>query len=416
MSTLRKLCYSSAFVTILACQTHAAEENTASYQNETLTGPWIGKTREQLSTKGIDTDVIYKYDLLGNIAGGIKHSVRNLDNLDIIFSLDGAKLLNLPGTTALIHILNNNGGRPNDELVGSAQGVDNIEVLTNTAKLYQAWIQQSMWDNRFSVLAGLYDLNSEFYANDSAGLFLQPTYGIGTEIAQTGLNGPSIFPTTSVGLRAKLEPGHDIYVQGVILDGVSGSTENQKGTHVQFNSNDGALMVLETGYAPEHEKIAVGIWRYTKKFDDTVQTAGNLTRHINQGAYILGEHQLYAEPNSSNQGLTLFGRFGIADDHVNNFDYSWSAGLVYTGLIPGRDEGRLGLGISGAHATDNIKEAAFDAGTPVDTAETALELTYQDQLTPWLSVQPDIQYIMNPGLDPAIDDAVVVGSRFTIHF
>ncbi|MBV1901189.1 MAG: carbohydrate porin [Kordiimonadaceae bacterium] len=28
--------------------------------------------------------------------------------------------------------------------------------------------------------------------------------------------------------------------------------------------------------------------------------------------------------------------------------------------------------------------------------ETALELTYQVEATPWLSLQPDVQYIINP--------------------
>jgi porin len=59
---------------------------------------------------------------------------------------------------------------------------------------------------------------------------------------------------------------------------------------------------------------------------------------------------------------------------------------------------------------------AATGGTPVDLAETAFELTYSDRITPWLSVQPDIQYIVNPGTHPAVDDVVVVGTRFTINF
>ena len=52
------------------------------------------------------------------------------------------------------------------------------------------------------------------------------------------------------------------------------------------------------------------------------------------------------------------------------------------------------------------------------------ELSYIAQLTPWWTLQPDIQYIARPGgnvpdpIDPTrtIGDAWVVGARTTIAF
>jgi porin len=38
------------------------------------------------------------------------------------------------------------------------------------------------------------------------------------------------------------------------------------------------------------------------------------------------------------------------------------------------------------------------------------------RVTEWLTVQPDVQYVVNPGTDPALDDALVVGLRFEIAF
>ena len=57
--------------------------------------------------------------------------------------------------------------------------------------------------------------------------------------------------------------------------------------------------------------------------------------------------------------------------------------------------------------------------------ETVLELNYLAQVTPWLTVQPDIQYIVHPGgLVPNPSDpnggttgaALVLGARTTIAF
>jgi porin len=402
------LCASAIY---LCLTSFAFAEEGINYKGDTLTGDW-GGARQTLSDHGVDTEIVYKLDVMGNTSGGIKEGTRLLDNLDVMFSLDGEKLAGLHGTSAFIHFLNNNGGRPDNDLVGSAQGIDNIEVPKATAKLYQAWIQQNLFDDKVSVLAGLYDTNSEFYVNDPAGLFIHSTYGIGTEVAATGMNGPSIFPFTAAGVRLKIQPTPEFYVMSAVLDGVPGDPNNPNGTHVHFRDGDGAFVIAEAGYTPEKGKVAVGGWYYTEKFPDQTDPVESRS----QGAYIIGDYKVYCELGSCDQGLSAFARFGVADDDINQFDYAWAAGLVYTGLIPGRDEGQLGLGIDGAHNGDPFKNAAAAGGTPVDTAETNIELTYSDNITPWLAVQPDVQYVINPGTDPALDDALVLGTRFTVSF
>lgn len=418
MKKISKLLCTTAVISCIAIG--ASAEELPNYKDETLTGNWDG-ARDTLAKHGVNTDITYKFDIMGNASGGIKEGARVLDNLDVVVSLDGEKLLNSQGTSALIHLLNNNGGRPDTDLVGSAQGVDNIQTGTPTGKLYQAWIQQNVLDDKISVLAGLYDLNSEFYVTGASGLFLHSTYGIGTDIAQSGVNGPSIFPNTSAAARLKIQPTKDFYIQGAVLDGVSGDPTYKHGTHIDLNSNDGALLVAEAGYAPEStpdSKVAFGGWRYTEKSNDllSVDGAGNPLRENNQGVYALAEHKLYTEEGSKDQGLSGFARFGFADEDVSRFDYAWSTGVVYTGFIPGRDEGKLGFAVAGAHNSDKYNASSLASGTAVDSSETAIELTYSDNITKWLIVQPDVQYIINPGTNKALDNALVIGTRFTINF
>jgi porin len=45
-----------------------------------------------------------------------------------------------------------------------------------------------------------------------------------------------------------------------------------------------------------------------------------------------------------------------------------------------------------------------------------LEATYQCQVTPWCVVQPDIQYIMNPGDTRDLGNAFVIGGRLAVSF
>ncbi len=388
------------------------------WADEPPAGEGIGGAKAALAARGIDAGIAYKFDVMSNTGGGSKTGTDTLDNLDVTAALDGEKLIGSPGTTALLYFLNNSGKRPGADLVGDAEGIDNIEVGSPGYRLYEAWVQQDLFQHRVSVLAGLYDLNSEFYITDASGLFLRSTFGIGTDIGQTGQNGPSIFPVTSAGVRVRVRPAPDFAVQAAALDGVPGNPNHARGTYVQFKHGYGALLVLEADYQPggdgATDKLGLGAWEYTEGFDDLLDAdnAGNPPQRRNNGVYVLGQHALYRSRTCDGCGLDAFARFGTASGAVNPFDAAWSAGLVATGLIPGREAGRLGLGIEGAHSSAKYRRAVNTA----DSATTAIELTYSDDLAPWFSVQPDVQYIVNPGADSTRKNATVAGARFTARF
>ena len=68
--------------------------------------------------------------------------------------------------------------------------------------------------------------------------------------------------------------------------------------------------------------------------------------------------------------------------------------------------------------------AATGVFRPVRSTETVVELTYQFTLNPWWQLQPDFQYITNPGGGIAnpnspgqkIGNAAVLGLRTVIQF
>jgi porin len=74
----------------------------------------------------------------------------------------------------------------------------------------------------------------------------------------------------------------------------------------------------------------------------------------------------------------------------------------------------LGLGVAAAIAGHDFGRVAEEAGMPVDGAEVVVELTYRAQITPWLSLQPDLQYIVNPSFDGRVGDALAIGARVEI--
>jgi porin len=55
-------------------------------------------------------------------------------------------------------------------------------------------------------------------------------------------------------------------------------------------------------------------------------------------------------------------------------------------------------------------------GLPVTNAEKTIEITYLMQLTKWLAVQPDLQYVIHPSTDSTLSNALAFQLRFEISF
>ncbi|MEO6976179.1 MAG: carbohydrate porin [Gallionella sp.] len=386
--------------------------------SDALLGDWGGR-RSAMSDAGYDWEIVYKLDLLGKVTPP-GEKIYGLDNLDIKLALDGEKIAGLKGSSGLLYVLSNRGGKPVAQGDHSA-GLDNIETPAggNTTKLYQAWIQQTFLDERLSVLAGLYDLNSEFYVTESSSMFIQPVYGIGAEMAGTGQNGPSIFPTTSMSLRIKAESA-GYYLQAATLDGVPGDPNNPHGTHVQFNKGDGVLNVIE-GAIPlsvaenaHDNKLALGVWRYTARFADLVDVDiyGNPVRRVSHGYYAMIEKVLRYQPDSNRESINGFIRAGKSDGDTSQFDLSWSTGLVFSGLFEGRDQDQFGI----AYAQERNGEKWRTYSGNSEVFEKSLELSYRYRAMPGLVVQPTAQYLINHSRDPSRNRGWWLGTRFEATF
>lgn len=409
-------------------------------ERESLTGEW-GGAREYLSDRGVQVDGTYIGDVIANVRGGRDRDTVYLDNLDLTLTAHLPTLTGLPLGTVFVYGLANHGGDPSKH-VGDLQGVDNIEA-PNTAKLYEMWWQDQFFDHRLSLLAGLYDLNSEFDVIESAALFIHSSYGIGPELSQSGRNGASVFPTTALALRAKTLLSDDVVLQVAALDGVPGDPDNPNGTHVSLSRSDGAMLVAEGawildaagggeamsldrerrarvgrgwGDLPYRLKLAAGVWGYTSKIDDlsAVNAAGQpVRRQSHPGGYFLADAKLPAGMLAWPPEVAVFFRTGFADQSVTTYVAYAGGGLSITGLLPGRPDDLAGFGVAAAFIGRSFRRALRNDGEDPATAEVALEWTYRVGLTPWLALQPDLQFVVDPG-GAQIADAVVVGMRFEI--
>ncbi len=405
-----------ASTSLLTGHAHAADD-TPNFATDNLTGDW-GGARTNLYHHGVNLDVLYRADAWRNTSGGVKTGTVGNDDLDVILTLDGEKLYGIKGSTISIYGLHNGGGHINN-LVGSNGGIDNFEVENPTNQLYTAWIEQTAFDNLLSVKLGLYDLNTEFYVTDTSGLFLNPTYGIGTEMAATGLGGPSVFPAAAPAIRLIVNPTDKIYVQAALLGGTPKDPDKSLNERFQFDDKNGALDVFEAGFKDDEiGHYALGIWQYTAKSDDYTDTdavSGDPIQRQNKGIYAMAERTLFKDSKDDTRNLAGFIRLGFADKDVSPYEWSGSVGVVYNHVFDSRADSQLGFAVSNTANSSKFREASALAGDDLDKNETQLELTYSDKLMPWLTIQPDVQYTINPGTDPDNSDALTFGIRAGIQ-
>ncbi|MEJ2218727.1 MAG: carbohydrate porin [Gemmatimonadota bacterium] len=340
----------------------------------------------------------------------------------------------LPGTHVLLKVLSNHGGAPSNFL-GDIQGVDNIEAPA-AVHLYEAWIEHTFGRNDWSVLAGFYDLNSEFDAANTSSVFVNSSFGVGAGLGQSGRRGPSIFPTTSLGLRIRAAPTVHSYAELAVLDGVPGAVANGLPS-APLSRADGALLVAEAGYegpglsgvpatgptparprrrrarraaaALAGSKLALGAWVYTGWLPAPGAASGQPVVHGSFGAYAFDETWLYRRPFNPGQGLRAWLRLGMTAGRADPVRFFTGAALTYTGLLQPNDV--AGLGVVSAVASAAYRDTLVRRLERPGHAETALELTWQLAIGERFFVQPDIQLVLDPLADPARRNGAFVGLR-----
>jgi porin len=363
------------------------------------------------ATPALTWAALYTADLQGVVGGSRPRAGRYLDNIDLTADLDLDKAVGWSGAVLHAYVLNNSGGAPND-LAGTLQGVDNIEVATPRLRLFEFWLEQAFAEGRGSLRAGLYNLNSEFYANDAAGLLINPAFGIGSELAATGPNGPSIFPSTSLGVRLNLELGRGVYARAAVLDAKAGVLGDPGG--VDLSLDDGALGIVQVGVEGP-TRVSVGAWRYSKKQDDQhdVDALGAPVRRAAHGAYVLAERPVFGS-EGTRRGV-LFARAGVSDGDTTPFHGGWQAGLRVTKPFASRPDSDFSIGVQQGALAGKFRDNLAAGGVDASTAESGVEVTYSDRLAERLTVQPDVQWIHNAGGDRAAADRWMVALRVKVE-
>ena len=279
-------------------------------------------------------------------------------------------------------------------------------------RVYQAYYSQDLGNT--NLLFGIYDLETEFGISRPMDVFFNGASAWTAVLDQSGRNGPSTYPSTSLAFRLRQKLNDQWSIQAAVLDGVPDSIKRPDANAVILNRTNGALLIGEVDYTPTRtSKIMAGYWNYTGKFDALGQTNADETQREvfgSRGGYIGGATRLYSQ--TARRGLDGFMNLGISGSTVSSIDRSLGAGLTYTGLLDARPFDRIGIAMGIVAGSSAYKAMQVASGSGVRNHETNFELTWRAPLTSWLTVQPDIQYWINPGLNPSVKDDLM----FMLHF
>lgn len=342
-----------------------------------------------------------------NTRGGLARGSRYVDMLVLTAGADTGAAFGHPGGTffASVFIHHNSAA----ELAGETQTLSNID-FDDGQQVFEAWYEQAVGDAGASLKFGLYDLNSEFDHIDAAGLFINSNFGIGVDFSQSGVNGPSVAPLSALALRGRWQPHPEWQLLGAVLDAVPGEAGgSNRHNRIELDAREGALLAAEVVHAREGgARLGAGAWHYSERFERLLPGAPARS----QGVYVHAEAPLATR---GAHAWTGFARVGYATPAVNPVELGAEAGVVMEGPLWHADD-QLGLAVATARNGRPWRDAQALAGAATDRAETFVELTWQTRLAPWLSLQPDLQYFINPGSDPARRNALFAGLRIKLEY
>jgi porin len=372
---------------------------------------------------GTGVTQIYQHNARGGISTH-RRAGRYSGSYDIELNVDFEKLFDIEG--GRLYMLTEGKWSKsqgiNDPAVGSVFGVNGDAMPRRAIDVTELWYEQSFAAQELFLRAGKIDLTGGFehhncpvsfdcsmFANDETTQFFNGAL----------INNPTIpFPDNGLGVALHYGPDNFWYASAAVADAQADVRET--GFRTAFTGEDYFFYIAETGITPVFGSAngslpgayRIGLWYDPQPKASTDLADAGKNYRDDLGFYITCDQMLTkenTEPDDS-QGLGVFFRYGNADSKRNDVTDFWSIGFQYQGLFEGRDDDVLGVGF--AHGTFSDKAST----TYTDDFESAFEVYYSVQVTPWLAVSPDVQYVTNPGGDGLIDDAVVLGIRMQMAF
>jgi porin len=408
--------------------------------------PWIGKY-------GMTFQMTETSEYLANLRGGLARGGMYDGLTTMTLGLDTEKAFGLPGGTFNVSALQIHGRNLSQYKLGTLNTASGIEA-DDTTRLWELWYQQSMLHGRVDVKIGQQSLDQEFMVSTYANTFVGTMFGWAGLPSYDMPSGGPAYPLSALGVRIRGQITPSLTALAGVFDGNpapgEGDPQRLNGSGTNFNLHNGALYIGELQYAVNQPSdgatesgkanaglpgtYKIGVWYNNERFadqrlDNTGRSLANSTTGIaaqhrgNYSFYAVADQMVWRPNPDEPRSIGVFARVMGAPGDRNLVSVSANVGVVMKAPFKGRDNDSVGLGLAYIKVGSHTAGLDADSGNVVRGTETALEATYQYQVTPWWVLQGDAQYTFNAGAGQNPNDQThtlrntfVVGVRTTITF
>ncbi|MEM7172543.1 MAG: carbohydrate porin [Pseudomonadota bacterium] len=381
---------------------------------DTATGNWDG-IRDELDQSGITPALNYTTNVLGNPIGGQSQSTAYSALLYGSLSFDLEKLVGLKGSSFFAAGSWSDGRDLSADVIGNFFTAS--EIFTgDSVRLSETYFRQSFWQGLATAKIGRLAPGNDFatspiYLNYVSGAINANPLSIPTNIPSFAED-----PTAQWGVQATVKSPSEIYFSlGAYNADPSVQVDATHGIDFSFNPEDGVLSMAQLGYRPHSSQktdglpghYALGIYYdssdYSRLDDPSRVQSGNY------GGYLMLDQMVYQEQGvPGQQGLTPWIMLTLApEEDKNTMPFAAYGGLLYRGLVPGRDNDISAVAIYYGQFSNDLVDQDY---------ESVFEVNHRFQFGPWFYVTPQFQYIFNPGGTGEVSDAAVFGFEISIDF
>ncbi|MBI1390393.1 MAG: hypothetical protein GC154_18300 [bacterium] len=362
--------------------------------------------KTSLEDHGLYYELLYTGEVFYNASGGIQDGRgRYRGDISLFLELNTEEAGWWDGGTFFLQLQHQHGQGITEDFVGDFEVLSNIDA-DNFTQLSEFWYRHDFMDGRLWMLFGKMEANAYFAYTDFGGEFLHSSPGFSPTIPLTtypdqdwgfvlGIEPTKAFSINVGVYQAPPDGGRSI---GNLLDELGGPMlMAEPAYHYSLNGNPGHLRLGAWWNGVDFDRLDASPAR-SAPYDDSY------------GFYATWDQTLWREnPEDDNdeQGVGVFAQYGWAPPTRSEARQYYGFGVQWTGAIPDRDDDILGAGVFHVDFSDY-------AGFAV-SSETPIEVFYKFQWLGWMSLKPDLQYIMNPG-GAGAPDALVFGLRWELSF
>jgi porin len=419
--------------------------------------PVLAQFKKALFDLGYNLQLSYFADGMGNPTGGVRQGAVYEGALYMVLDADFAKIAKLDGLSFRVSAYQIHGGQLSASNIFNITTVDSIEARPST-RLFELWVEQK-FNDMGSIRIGQLGADNQFFISEFGyNLYINSTFGWPTILAANLPSGGPAYPLATPGVLLKATPNKQLTLLAGLYDGdpagagFTGTQEIKDPAGINFRLKDPPLLMVEAQYAYNQDKTAQGLagtirlggWYHFGPFDDehfsldgqslaNPDSDGLAETHSGDfSLYGVIDQMLWHLPDADpKKGVGAFARVAVSPPDRNLISLYADAGINFMGLWQQRPDDSFGVAASfsqlspSAAALDRDRDLFLGTVLPVRDYELAAELTYQAQIVPGWTVQPDFQYILHPGggtVDPInpfigrIPDAAVFLLRTQISY